>query len=278
MLRPRRIFCQLLVLFIVLFIVGCSPTYTPRLVEEREREDSRAFVDVLSVSQYPDYPTGCESVTAVMALRHAGVSTSVEDFIANHLLCDEAFYEENGLLYGPDPYEVFIGDPRRTNSYGCMAPVIEQALRSCVGEGQRVVNTTGETLSALCSNYVDNGIPVILWATMEMRPVGSGRTWFLPTADSSLGRQGNIAYCWSVITRVSIFLMILVTVRWWPTIKNPWRLPTLRWASNHWLYNKTPATFVAGVFVIPLLLPRTAPPPWRRRRSGRRRSWRRTRR
>ena len=180
MLRPRRIFCQLLVLFIVLFIVGCSPTYTPRFVEEREREDSRAFVDVLSVSQYPDYPTGCESVTAVMALRHAGVSTSVEDFIANHLLCDEAFYEENGLLYGPDPYEVFIGDPRQTNSYGCMAPVIEQALRSCVGEGQRVVNTTGETLSALCSNYVDNGIPVILWATMEMRPVGSGRTWFLP--------------------------------------------------------------------------------------------------
>ena len=71
MLWPRRIFCQLLVLFIVLFIVGCSPAYTPRLVEEREREESGVFVDVLPLSQYPDYPTGCESVTAVMALHYA---------------------------------------------------------------------------------------------------------------------------------------------------------------------------------------------------------------
>ena len=179
MLRPRRIFYQLLVLFIVLFVVGCSPAYTPRLVEEREREESGVFVDVPPLSQYPDYPTGCESVTAVMALNYAGVSVSVNGFIDNHLPCDNRFHELDGLLYGPDPYAVFVGDPRSAQSYGCMAPVIEQALRSCVG-GQRVVNTTGETLSALCSNYVDNGIPVILWATMEMRPVGSGRTWFLP--------------------------------------------------------------------------------------------------
>lgn len=179
MLWSRRIFYQLLVLFIVLFIVGCSPAYTPRLVEEREREESGVFVDVPPLSQFPDYPTGCESVTAVMALHYAGVSISVEDFISNHLPCDDRFYEGDGLLYGPDPYAVFIGDPRRTNSYGCMAPVIESALRSCVGEG-RVVNTTGETLSSLCRNYVDKGVPVILWATMEMRPVGSGQTWFLP--------------------------------------------------------------------------------------------------
>lgn len=138
------------------------------------------LLNVLPLSQYPNYPTGCESVTAVMALNHVGVAIGVEEFITQHLPCNDSFYEVSGRLYGPDPYEVFIGDPRRTNSYGCMAPVIEQALRSCVGEGQRVVNTTGETLSALCSNYVDNGIPVILWATMEMRPVGSGRTWFLP--------------------------------------------------------------------------------------------------
>ena len=179
MLWPRRIFCQLLVLFIVLFIAGCSPAYTPRLVEEREREESGVFVDIPPLSQYPNYPTGCESVTAVMALHYAGVSISVEDFIANHLPCDDRFYEEDGLLYGPDPYAVFIGDPHRTNSYGCMAPVIERALRSCVGEG-KVVKTTGETLSSLCRNYVDKGVPVILWATMEMRPVGSGRMWFLP--------------------------------------------------------------------------------------------------
>lgn len=179
---PRRTFCRLLVLFIVSLIVGCSPAYMPRLVEGRECEDSGVFIDVPPLSQYPDYPTGCESVTAVMALHHAGVIISVEDFIANHLPCDDRFYEEDGLLYGPDPYAVFIGDPRTPHSFGCMAPVIEQAVRSCVGEEERVVNTTGETLPTLCRYYVDNGVPVILWATMEMRPVNSGRMWFLPDA------------------------------------------------------------------------------------------------
>lgn len=131
------------------------------------------------LSQYPNYPTGCESVTAVMALNHVGIAIGVEEFVTHHLPCNDNFYEVSGRLYGPDPYEVFVGDPRRTNSYGCMAPVIEQTLRSCVGEG-RVVNTTGETLSSLCHNYVDKDVPVILWATMEMRPVGSGQMWFLP--------------------------------------------------------------------------------------------------
>lgn len=156
---------------------GCRPAYAPRPINRQ----FGVMVSVPPLSQYPDYPTGCESVTAVMALRHAGVSISVEDFVANHLPCDEVFYEEDGLLYGPDPYAVFIGDPRTPHSFGCMAPVIEQAVRSCIGEG-RVVNTTGETLSALCGKYIDNGVPVILWATMEMRPVSSGRMWFLPDA------------------------------------------------------------------------------------------------
>ena len=179
MLWPRRTFCTIMVLITILFLVGCSSTYMPRLVDEGERGAGGGFVEVLPLSQYPDFPTGCESVTAVMALNHVGISIEVEEFISDHLPCDDYFYEEDGLLYGPDPYAVFIGDPRTPHSFGCMAPVIEQALLSCVGE-ERVTNTTGETLPTLCRNYIDNGIPVILWATMEMRPVSSGRVWFLP--------------------------------------------------------------------------------------------------
>ncbi|MBR2319740.1 MAG: C39 family peptidase [Clostridia bacterium] len=180
MLWSRRTFCAALVLFTTLLMAGCVSTYTPRFVDGGGQVNGDSLVAVSPLSQYPDYPTGCESVTAVMALHHAGVSISVEDFIVHHLPCDERFYEENGLLYGPDPYAVFIGDPRTPHSFGCMAPAIEQALLSCVGEGERVANTTGEALSVLCRDYIDYGIPVILWATMEMRPVSSGRMWFLP--------------------------------------------------------------------------------------------------
>ena len=175
-----RIACVLVFGLLLYFVGGCTPAYTPGFVDSEAADTSRVLVSVPPLSQYPAYPTGCESVTAVMALRHAGISVDVEDFVENYLPRDDRFYEADGLLYGPDPYAVFIGDPRRTDSYGCMAPVIEGAIGSLVGDEKVVVNTTGEDLSSLCRDYVDNGVPVMLWATMEMRPVGSGRRWFLP--------------------------------------------------------------------------------------------------
>lgn len=138
------------------------------------------MVQVPPMSQYPAFPTGCESVSAVMALRHAGISVSVDEFVDNYLECDPYFYRKNGRLYGPDPYKVFAGDPRSEYSCGCMAPVIENALLRCVGKKNVVKNTTGEALSDLCRRYIDQNVPILVWATMEMRPVGEGNTWILP--------------------------------------------------------------------------------------------------
>lgn len=176
----NRFAALLCVLLSVCLVGGCRPAYTPRPVDTDAAERSFSLLRVPPLSQYPDYPTGCESVTAVMALRYAGISVGVEEFVDDYLPRDDRFFEADGLLYGPDPYAVFIGDPRSSHAYGCMAPVIEKALLSCIGKGATVVNTTGEALPTLCRNYVDKGIPVLLWATMEMRPVGSGKTWFLP--------------------------------------------------------------------------------------------------
>lgn len=174
----HRAYFLLIVVLLFCLVGGCDTPYTPRPVDVGGMDGADVLLRIPALSQYPDYPTGCESVTAVMALNYAGVPVGVNDFIDNHLLCNNHFYEQDGHLYGPDPYVVFVGDPRSAQSYGCMAPVIENALLSVGGEAV-VVNTTGQTLASLCRNYIDNGVPVILWATMEMRPVGSGRTWFL---------------------------------------------------------------------------------------------------
>lgn len=88
------------------------------------------------IPQMPNYPTGCESVSAVMALRYAGVDISVDTFIDQHLEKSSAFHYEGGVAYGPDPHKYFLGSPRSKNAYGCMAPVIEKAIRSCLPAGQ----------------------------------------------------------------------------------------------------------------------------------------------
>ena len=142
--------------------------------------NGKVLLDVPILHQFPEYPTGCESVAAVMALRYVGENTSVANFIDNHLPCSQNFYWQDGKFYGPDPNEYFLGNPRTSNSYGCMAAVIQKALKSYFGSDKRVINTTGESLDELCSTYIDNGLPVLVWASIGMIPITKGQGWELP--------------------------------------------------------------------------------------------------
>lgn len=124
-----------------------------------------------------EYPTGCESVTAVMALRHAGYDISVEEFIDLYLPQGD-FWVEDGQAYGADPYECFVGDPYSSSGFGCYAPALATALTGVAGEDS-VADLTGASLNSLCCEYIDQGTPVILWATMNMREPTAGRSWIL---------------------------------------------------------------------------------------------------
>lgn len=153
----------------------------------------KVLIDVPTIHQYPEYPTGCESVATVMALRYAGETTSVANFIDNYLECSSNFYWSEGEFYGPSPYEYFLGDPRSENSYGCMAPVIKKALIRYFGSDDRVADTTGTALSALCKSYIDNGMPVIVWASIGMSQISDGRSWILP--DGTIFAWPNNEHC-----------------------------------------------------------------------------------
>ena len=121
------------------------------------------------ISQVGTYPTGCESVSTVMALQHAGVNMSVDTFIDTYL--DKQAYPFN-------PNETFGGNPRSTSGFGCYAPVIKKALDKFLPElGYRSRLLYHPSLEKLCSDYIDNDVPVILWATMEMKSPYVSRTW-----------------------------------------------------------------------------------------------------
>ncbi len=131
------------------------------------------------IHQFPEFPTGCESVSAVMALKYFGENISVTNFINDHLPQSRNFYYVNSKKYGPDPKEYFIGNPKTAASFGCMASVIERALNNYFGAKGRVANTTGTKLSTLCSVYIDNDVPVLVWATIGMLETNPQNTWYL---------------------------------------------------------------------------------------------------
>lgn len=121
------------------------------------------------ISQLGAYPTGCESVSAVMALNYAGINMSVDTFIDNYLY-------KTGFPFDPD--ESFGGDPRSTSGYGCYARVIKKALDQILaGTGYTAKMFNDVPLQELCTQYIDNDIPVIVWGTMEMQPEKLSRTW-----------------------------------------------------------------------------------------------------
>ena len=138
---------------------------------------------VAPMAQFPMFPTGCESVAAVMALRHAGEPVTVEDFVEYYLEKDTKFYWDKRVFYGPDPRLVFAGDPRTASSYGCMAPVIEQAMVRYLSSGERVENATGATMQELCQRYVAQGVPVCVWVSINMLEIIPTDTWITPTGE-----------------------------------------------------------------------------------------------
>ena len=87
-------------------------------------------LNVEYIDQSVRWPTGCESVSAVMALRFLGLPITVDEFIEKDLACKD-LHRENGVLYGPDPNKYFIGDPHTNDdgSYGCYAGAIMDAIK-----------------------------------------------------------------------------------------------------------------------------------------------------
>ena len=148
-----------------------APAFQPKFLQVQ----GARVIDAPYIDQRVKYPTGCESVTAVMALRYFGADISVETFIDRYLPRGNApHYEGGGRYVGCDPRKAFPGNPYSDYGWGCYAPVIvtaaQRALSGMGNNSLAVRSVGGAPLEGLCAQYTDNGIPVLLWATIGMEP------------------------------------------------------------------------------------------------------------
>lgn len=140
----------------------------------------KVIIEAPYISQSPQWPTGCESVSAVMLLRYLRVDITVDEFIEKYLETQD-FIEKEGEFYGPDPWKCFCGSPYDPESFGCYAPVIAKALTKVFAGtlGYEAVDETGTPAKDLLVKYIDRGMPVIFWACIEMREPVIGPQWTL---------------------------------------------------------------------------------------------------
>lgn len=153
--KSKLIFSAIILVAVV--VVICIFTATPK---------EALIDDVAYINQLDEgFPTGCESVSTVMALNYIGVDISVDDFVDKYLPKSDSTYEF-------DPYREFGGDPRsKKGGVGCYYTAIETAVNNLIEDQNLDIKVTAlkdVTLEKLCSKYVAKGIPVVMWATAGM--------------------------------------------------------------------------------------------------------------
>ena len=157
-------------------------------------KSKRIVIDVDYIDQTKDYPTGCESVSTVMCLNYFGFNMSVDEFIQNYLEMGDMYYKGN-KLFAPDPNDKFVGSPYDSHSYGCYEGVIEKALKKVIEDKKKneyqVKDLTNVSMNDIISNYIDNNIPVIFWATIDLVPYFNGTKWFIPETGKEFTWRAN---------------------------------------------------------------------------------------
>lgn len=133
-------------------------------------DSKKVIIDISCQSQFPDYPTGCETVSSWMVLNYYGIDISIDSIIDQYLEKGVAPYLMENKYYSSDPREMFLGDPRSYEGWGICSSGIEKTLNKILkNTDYYVFSSYSYTLSELCEIYIDKNIPVLIWCTVDMQ-------------------------------------------------------------------------------------------------------------
>ena len=150
-----------------------------KLMKEYEKANTFYITGVPFINQYPNYPTGCESVALTILLKYYGVSVSPDDIISN-LKKGALPYYKNGVTYGGNPEVEFIGNPYSMNSFG----VYEKPLADVANKFKPGITIATGTSFDDILKIVGTGTPVIVWTSMNLASPYLSTSWiYEPTGE-----------------------------------------------------------------------------------------------
>lgn len=139
--------------------------YGTTINQTSQDELTSNLLDVQCILQNPELPTGCEITSLAIVLNYYGYDITKTELASKYLEKDYS---------GKIPFDVaFMGDPTWDQGFGCFAPVIVKAAQNYLNEKNMehtAWNMTGTDFSDLY-NYIDEGTPVIVWASMNLMNV-----------------------------------------------------------------------------------------------------------
>ena len=137
-------------------------------------EENGVLLDVMEFCQYPDYPTGCESVSLYMLLKYYGVDVTVDQIYDLLPMGAQPYDDENGVRHGANPEREFVGDPRSEYSYGVFNEPIAKVAEQFMPGAQTKTGAAVDEIRAI----LDTGNPVLVWyVSAPMRDIMYRWSW-----------------------------------------------------------------------------------------------------
>lgn len=144
-------------------------------------EIEKVFMNMDPLMQLPELPNGCEIVSLTAVLNYYGFEVSKTE-MADEYLPKEPFTVKNDKLYGPDPNKAYVGNPRNTKgAFFSYAPPIAAAAKSylnSIGQSNNITDISGNSREQI-TKYLDKGIPVIIWTTLDLSEPKMKASWYL---------------------------------------------------------------------------------------------------
>ena len=126
------------------------------------------ILNVPSIFQYPELPTGCESVALTNAILYYGFNLSKTEIADRYMP-----WSNWDFVYS------FYGNPHQSGGNAIMAPGITNTANNYLraqGSSLRASNITGTSFYDLFS-YLNQGTPVVIWSTMYFADPGYAYGW-----------------------------------------------------------------------------------------------------
>lgn len=133
------------------------------------------------VMQNPELPNGCEITSLTAVLNYYGFQLSKTE-MTDRYLPQQNFRNEGNKKYGADPNKAFTGSPyeKKNATYVFASPIVK-AAKAAIKENNlslQVTNVSGQSSESIL-NLLDQGVPVIVWVTLDLSEPRKNGGWFI---------------------------------------------------------------------------------------------------
>ncbi len=168
--------------------------------KDSEETDAPRIIKVPYINQ-DEIASGCEAVSATMLLQHHGYDVTAKEFTDEFLIKKDWTVESDGKIHAADPSSAYPGSPYIPSGYncgfGCYAPALAKSLNIFLkAQNHKAVLTTGSSLTSIIDNYIKRDIPVLIWATMDMKPSRPGNKWLINYIDENSKYKVGDTFTW----------------------------------------------------------------------------------